>query len=92
MASSAGQVARRCEQYARDAEFWEAFRHCLDGLPQTHEDRCFHCEKWTITPRSSSAKTLQISAGNLGVLLYRARMGLRRCLEVNWFCTETDEV
>jgi RNA polymerase sigma-70 factor, ECF subfamily len=30
-------------------------------------------------------KELSISANNLWVMLHRARMGLRRCLEVHWF-------
>ena len=30
-------------------------------------------------------KTLSISPNNLWVMLHRARMGLRECLEINWF-------
>ena len=30
-------------------------------------------------------KLLNISESNLWVMLHRARMALRRCLEVNWF-------
>jgi RNA polymerase sigma-70 factor, ECF subfamily len=29
-------------------------------------------------------KELDITATNCGVMLYRARMGLRRCLEIRW--------
>ena len=35
---------------------------------------------------------LETTPGNLGVLLHRARLALRRCLEVNWFHAKTDEV
>jgi RNA polymerase sigma-70 factor (ECF subfamily) len=30
-------------------------------------------------------KELAITANNLWVILYRARMSLRECLELNWF-------
>ena len=30
-------------------------------------------------------KELTITSTNLWVILYRARMGLRKCLEQNWF-------
>jgi len=30
-------------------------------------------------------KELTITANNLWVILYRARMSLRECLEMNWF-------
>lgn len=73
------------------AEFWEAFRRCLDGLPQRMR-MVFSLREMDDHSTEHLCETLQISAGNLGVLLYRARMGLRRCLEINWFCTETDKV
>jgi RNA polymerase sigma-70 factor (ECF subfamily) len=30
-------------------------------------------------------QALEITAGNCNVILHRARNGLRRCLESNWF-------
>jgi DNA-directed RNA polymerase specialized sigma24 family protein len=30
-------------------------------------------------------QTLSVSESNLWVMLHRARMGLRECLETNWF-------
>jgi RNA polymerase sigma-70 factor (ECF subfamily) len=33
----------------------------------------------------------KISATNLGVMLHRARMRLRRCLEINWFIQKTEK-
>ncbi len=33
--------------------------------------------------------TLAITPGNLWVMLHRARMALRRCLETNWFAKHT---
>jgi RNA polymerase sigma-70 factor (ECF subfamily) len=37
-------------------------------------------------------KELAITANNLWVILYRARMALRLCLEQNWFAGETGRV
>jgi RNA polymerase sigma-70 factor (ECF subfamily) len=42
-------------------------------------------------PTDEVCQALKVTPGNLGVLLYRARMSLRRCLELNWFSTETEE-
>jgi RNA polymerase sigma-70 factor (ECF subfamily) len=33
-------------------------------------------------------KELEITATNAWVMLYRARMGLRKCLELNWLNRE----
>jgi RNA polymerase sigma-70 factor (ECF subfamily) len=33
-------------------------------------------------------KDLSVSPNNLWVMLHRARMGLRRCLEEHWFATK----
>jgi RNA polymerase sigma-70 factor (ECF subfamily) len=36
-------------------------------------------------PTEAICQTLNITPNNLWVMLHRARMALRRCLEVNWF-------
>ena len=36
-------------------------------------------------PLLERVKFLAITANNLWVILYRARMSLRECLELNWF-------
>jgi len=71
-------------------EFWEAFRHCLDGLPQRLRT-VFSLREMDDQSTEELCTALRISPGNLAVLLYRARMGLRRCLEIHWFCTAKDE-
>ena len=70
-------------------EFWEAFRHCLENLP--HRLRTvFSLREVDGLPTDEVCEALEVTPGNLGVLLYRARMGLRRCLEINWFGNETE--
>jgi len=71
-------------------EFWEVFRHCLESLPQ-RLGTVFSLREMDKLPTDEICEALKITPGNLGVLLYRARMGLRRCLEINWFSTETEE-
>jgi RNA polymerase sigma-70 factor (ECF subfamily) len=72
-------------------EFWEAFRHCLKNLPQPLRT-VFSLREMDELPTDAVCEALRVTPGNLGVMLYRARMGLRRCLEINWFGTETEEV
>jgi RNA polymerase sigma-70 factor (ECF subfamily) len=72
-------------------EFWRAFRHCLENLPQRLAT-VFSLREIDELPTDEVCEALKVTPGNLGVLLYRARMGLRRCLEVNWFDIKTDEV
>ena len=71
-------------------EFWEAFRHCLENLPQRLRV-VFSLREMDELPTDEVCEALKVTPGNLGVLLYRARMGLRRCLEINWFSTKTEE-
>jgi len=35
-------------------------------------------------PNEEICKELNITATNAWVMLYRARMGMRKCLEMNW--------
>ncbi len=70
-------------------EFWEAFRHCLENLPQRLRT-VFSLREMDELPTEEVCEALKVTPGNLGVLLYRARMGLRRCLEINWFNTKED--
>ena len=71
-------------------EFWEAFHHCLEGLPPRLR-AVFLLREMDEQPTDEVCEALKVTPGNLGVLLYRARMGLRRCLEINWFDTKTEE-
>jgi RNA polymerase sigma-70 factor (ECF subfamily) len=71
-------------------EFWEVFRHCLDRLPRKMQT-AFSLREMDDCSTKDLCEILQVSPSNLGVLLYRARMALRRCLEINWFRAEKDE-
>jgi RNA polymerase sigma-70 factor (ECF subfamily) len=71
-------------------EFWEAFNHCLENLPQRLRS-VFAFREIDELSADEVCEALKVTPGNLGVLLHRARMGLRRCLEINWFGTKTEE-
>jgi len=72
------------EEILVSKEFREVLRQCLSGLPEKVAQVFFLRE---IDDVSSDiiCKDLGVSPNNLWVMLHRARMGLRRCLEVHWF-------
>jgi RNA polymerase sigma-70 factor (ECF subfamily) len=65
-------------------EFWNVFVHCLSEL----SDRlriAFSLREMEGLGCDEICKILGVSSSNCWVMLYRARMLLRRCLGVNWF-------
>jgi RNA polymerase sigma-70 factor (ECF subfamily) len=68
--------------------FWEAFETCLEGLPATASRVFFKREVLgEDTPVICEAEN--ITSSNCWVILHRARIALRICLERNWFGRET---
>jgi RNA polymerase sigma-70 factor (ECF subfamily) len=65
-------------------EFQEALKSCLSGLPEKVA-QVFVLREIDGVASAEICKDLAVTANNLWVMLHRARMGLRRCLEVNWF-------
>jgi RNA polymerase sigma-70 factor (ECF subfamily) len=65
-------------------EFWETFRDCLAKLPQRVAD-VFMLREMEEMKTEQICQDLNISPNNLWVMLHRARMALRECLEMNWF-------
>lgn len=68
-------------------EFWTQFRRCQDGLPP-RQARVFALHTLGENEPEETCKLLDISTTNLWVLLHRARLKLRACLEANWFRSE----
>lgn len=64
-------------------EFIAAFEACLERLKPALA-QVFALRELAGHSNEDICKELGISATNCGVMLYRARMGLRRCLEVRW--------
>ncbi len=57
---------------------------CLEKLPP-NTARVFMMREVMELESDEICKELTITANNLWVILYRARMSLRECLEKNWF-------
>ena len=66
------------------AEFWGTFRDCLSKLPARVGD-AFMLREMEEMETVEICQALRISQNNLWVMLHRARMALRECLELNWF-------
>lgn len=64
-------------------EFMAALKQCLDKLPPRHAD-AFVLREIEATDSERIQETLGVSPANFWVLLHRARMQLRLCLEHNW--------
>jgi RNA polymerase sigma-70 factor (ECF subfamily) len=65
-------------------EFWEVFERCFGYLPS----RWAAAFRMRVLDRLSveeARSTLGVTPTNMGVLLHRARLRLRECLELNWF-------
>jgi RNA polymerase sigma-70 factor (ECF subfamily) len=65
-------------------EFMSVMEICLDKLPP-NTARVFVMREVMELDTEEICKELTITANNLWVILYRARMSLRECLERNWF-------
>ena len=66
------------------AQFMEILQLCLEKLPP-NTARVFMMREVMELESAEICKELSITSTNLWVILYRARMALRQCLEQNWF-------
>ncbi len=64
--------------------FWKTFHDCSGRLPKKVA-AVFTLREVDGVDSKEICATLNISESNLWVMLHRARMALRRCLETNWF-------
>ena len=65
-------------------QFFDVIDLCLEKLPP-NTARVFMMREVMELESDEICKELAITANNLWVILYRARMALRLCLEQNWF-------
>jgi len=64
-------------------QFLGILQNCMDKLPKKLA-ALFLMRDVHETDNEEICKELQITATNAWVMLYRARMSLRKCLEINW--------
>lgn len=71
------------ESAARQQDFMKIMELCLEKLPP-NSARAFMLRELFEVDCEEICTLMPVSRNHLGVLLYRARMSLRGCLEVNW--------
>lgn len=72
-------------------QFWQVFEICLTRLPE-NTARVFMMREMLGLETDEICKELAISPTNCWVVLHRARMGLRLCLDERWFNAEKKNV
>ncbi|MGL3710413.1 sigma-70 family RNA polymerase sigma factor [Leptospirillum ferriphilum] len=72
------------EKALENRQFHLAFSRCLKTLPPGLL-RVFVLKVLEDRPMEEICRELQISPVNAGVRMHRARLSLRRCLEIHWF-------
>jgi RNA polymerase sigma-70 factor (ECF subfamily) len=74
----------------QDREFQRVLADCLAGLPPAQAQAFSLCEI-DGTDSAEACKVIGVASTNLWVMLHRARLRLRQCLEKNWFGRETQK-
>lgn len=69
-------------------DFFRVLELCLERLPPRNA-RIFMMREWLELDTDEICKELGISSSNAWVMLYRARIQLRECLDLNWFGNRT---
>jgi RNA polymerase sigma-70 factor (ECF subfamily) len=72
------------EQLLEHSEFRGILTHCLGELPERVAN-CFTLREIDGFESHEICDFLNISANNFWVMMHRARLHLRRCIDVNWF-------
>lgn len=70
-------------------QFFEVLELCVEKLP-AKVARIFMMREWLELDTEEICKELGITPTNAWVMLYRARMRLRECLNLNWFGHQAD--
>jgi RNA polymerase sigma-70 factor (TIGR02943 family) len=65
-------------------QFFEVLEACIQNLPAA-QARVFMMREWLELESPEICNELAISSTNLWVLLHRARLRLRECLQLKWF-------
>lgn len=67
-----------------DNHFWRVFEVCLANLPEA-QGRVFMMREFVELETAEICEATGVTPTNLNVMLHRARLRLRHCLESNWF-------
>jgi RNA polymerase sigma-70 factor (ECF subfamily) len=72
------------DEALRQRQFIEVMDACMEALPPA-QARVFMMREWLELSSDEVCKELAITTTNLWVLLHRARLRLRDCLQAGWF-------
>jgi len=72
------------EKALEQSQFFDTLQACVDRLPPKLA-RIFMLREWLEREVDDICGELGITSNNCGVMLYRARMQLRECLDRTWF-------
>lgn len=72
------------EDALQQDEFFRVLQSCLGKLPDRVAN-CFAMREMNGLESDMICEILGLSANNFWVMMHRARMSLRRCIEINWF-------
>ncbi len=65
-------------------EFFRVLQRCLSKLPERVAE-VFSLREMNELETDEICEVLGLSSNNFWVMMHRARMSLRRCIEINWF-------
>lgn len=72
------------EQYLNSKQFLAVMDVCIEEMPPTM-GRVFLMREWMEFTTDEICKEMAVSSANVWVLLHRARLRLRECLQQKWF-------
>lgn len=81
------QAWANAESALEQQQFWAVMKHCLGGMP-ARQRQAFMMREFHGMDADEMCKNLEVTSTNLWVLLHRARLWLRACLEQHWFGTQ----
>lgn len=75
------------DRSAENQQFWQVFEACLTHLP-AQQAQVFMLREFIELETDEICSKLALTVSNLHVLIYRARLKLRECLENKWVLKE----
>ena len=75
---------RSPEEAVQQSEFFGILNNCIGKLP-VRVAHVFTLREMNELETEEICNLLELSTSNFWVMMHRARMALRRCIEINWF-------
>lgn len=72
------------DQVLEQRDFFRVLETCVDKLP-AQTARIFMMREWLEFDTEEICRELAVTSANVWVILFRARLRLRECLDLNWF-------